>query len=87
MPFASITNPWTNPWNFHNFFLRIGGFENLWFLANSLLCVILRYTVYIMIAYSMKPKEIQNVRYTFFNLKKNKCYYCIIDKLSRRKYH
>ena len=91
MPFTSIipTNPRTNPWNYHKFFLRIGKFENRpfwkighfgffflanfffclismkishkssgridgtqfwclpWFPANSLLCVIYRYTVYV----------------------------------------
>ena len=98
MPFASInpTNPRTNPWNFHENFLRIGGagkwafFESAilnfffkkkvffcfipikispnlygrmdgskfwcfpWFPENSLLCVILRYTVYVWVPNNLR---------------------------------
>jgi hypothetical protein len=39
LPFASINpiNPRTNPWNFHNFFLRIGDFEKLSFFELAIL--------------------------------------------------
>ena len=35
--FRDSTNPRTNPWNFRDFFLRIGGFENLSFFESVIL--------------------------------------------------